>query len=512
MERNRRELGEMSDENLDALFSRISISSDTKSSTDPDHLSAICEAVNLLHTSDFADRLKGMKLLRAVTTQITPPLDAIIDSGITPVAIHFLSRACEANQTINDWSMVFEATWVILNLLSGNADQVNKLLRRDDAVDVPLIKLLLHHEAPLSVKDHACWGIGNIAATGREYRDKLLTQGAVHAVVTYWGQLVQVQLDGDVNHLARKFTPNVAWCLSNLSRSAFGAVDVSFFSPFAGVLVAHGVSYDVFEVAEEFCTVCQQLVDASDSRFAEVMATVQGAHYVEAQCGALLRNGLLACTGMTSLLSSLSTANDRVTEAFFQGNTVSLLFAIASSSSSSPQMRKLAFFTLSNVAATPMCFPELMRCSILDVCLATIRTFGSGPCDAAAFEAMVTVSNLLENVEDQELLLGILPPIALVVYGVCSSALAAGRDSFHDQGLLNRFFHACGDFLRQTAKFFREANRESRLTRDHVADAVLPFLYPECALEVSQEISEGDCGCEYELQMLWRELAESELV
>jgi len=91
------------------------------------------------------------------------PIQAIIDSNLVPVFIHFLGR--------DDYTqMQFEAVWALTNITSGMQEHVKLVV--DKGVIAILQKLL--HTNDINLRNQVIWLIGNISGDDVKYRDLFL--------------------------------------------------------------------------------------------------------------------------------------------------------------------------------------------------------------------------------------------------------------------------------------------------------------------------------------------------
>ena len=475
----------MSEADLEACFGRISITSETTQTTDPRQLKAIFDAVALLQQDDAQSRLYGMKKLRVVTTETPPPIDAIIDSGITPVVIHFLQTNATSNS--NSWEIVWEASWVMLNLLSGNENQVIKLLDRENTV-VHLLQLLSDADVPVTVKDHACWAIGNIAGTGTKYRDKLLEDGAVSCIFAMWDQLHKPENSVEF----QRFAPTVSWTLANLTRQRFGPVIVTSFAPYVRAICLAIADTALSAVADEFCAVCSDLIESCGD-FADLMQRHNGAAYLDQRCQYLIKSSsaIMSSKGTLILIGSLAGTTDFVTRAFCAPSVVNFLLAVASSSTD-PKHRSSALWCLSNFAATPNCRGDLVESGVLDVSLAALQQLSSADVICAR-EAVVVAMHITSASASVNEFINVFPPFIAEIYAFFKALTADEQKTIvlatFDHQEFGKFCTVCDQFVSNVANMTQYLLRRFEISADDLTNVILPFLFSQDALAFCEQVA-----------------------
>ncbi|GAY59676.1 hypothetical protein CUMW_196330 [Citrus unshiu] len=138
-------------------------------------------------------RVNALRELRRLLSRFEfPPIETALQAGAIPVLVQCLAFGSPDEQLL-------EAAWCLTNIAAGKQEETKALL--------PALPLLIAHLGEKSsspVAEQCAWALGNVAGEGEEFRNVLLSQGALPP-------------------LARMMLPNkgstvrtAAWALSNL--------------------------------------------------------------------------------------------------------------------------------------------------------------------------------------------------------------------------------------------------------------------------------------------------------
>ncbi|KAL2918655.1 hypothetical protein HK105_201489 [Polyrhizophydium stewartii] len=192
--------------------------------------------VNRLHSHNPEDRLYGIRKIRKYVCGGTWALGCIAARGLSWADLFRLSDpllACACISTENSevhaqnlitykvleklmWLLqptepdlvLFETLWVLTNIAAGPTHQTTEIV---NIGFLPLLVQLLRHESG-SVRTQAAWAIGNIVGDREGFRDRVLKEGTLPAILTIWQGKFQ-------DESSRKEAFRIAmWVVDNMCR------------------------------------------------------------------------------------------------------------------------------------------------------------------------------------------------------------------------------------------------------------------------------------------------------
>jgi len=162
-----------------------------------DRLKQIPNWVAGCHSDDPTVELECTRHFRKLLSiERSPPIAQVIESGVIPRFVHFLTRKENPN-------LMFEAAWALTNIASGTSNDTKVVI---NSGAVPLLIELLADKWE-DVREQAVWALGNIAGDSPQSRDMLLDMGIIEPLLA-------------VCDPSCKMTTlrNATWALSNLCR------------------------------------------------------------------------------------------------------------------------------------------------------------------------------------------------------------------------------------------------------------------------------------------------------
>jgi len=160
----------------------------------PSSLSQLVEDVN---SNERFKQYRGAIGVRKLLASDISLIQNIIDMNLVPRMIEFL-------QLKEQPALQVEAAWALANVACGTTAQTQVVL---DKGAIPWFIQLLRSKSP-EVKDQAIWALGNIAGDSSVYRDRLLANGVLLA-------LLNIVEDPDC---PQSMIKNGSWAISSLCR------------------------------------------------------------------------------------------------------------------------------------------------------------------------------------------------------------------------------------------------------------------------------------------------------
>ncbi|KAF7701561.1 Importin subunit alpha-4 [Cucumispora dikerogammari] len=164
-----------------------------------------------LVSTDLREISEGVVEFRHLLSEnMSPPIRAVVDSGVVPRFVELLSRKCVVYSN-GDEKLIrnirLETAWVITNIASGSSEQTQIVVESGAA---PLLIDMLS-ENDEEIIDQAVWALGNISGESEKMRNMIIFSNATEVVAK-----IGLILSGEKKYI--KILRNITWLLSNLNR------------------------------------------------------------------------------------------------------------------------------------------------------------------------------------------------------------------------------------------------------------------------------------------------------
>merc|ERR1711936_902575 len=257
---------------------------------------SIEEIQNGILSNDGHKQIQATQSARKILSrERNPPIDVMINLGILPRLVEFLSHADAP-------ALQFESAWALTNIASGTPDQTKAVV---SSGAVPhFVKLLRSPDQ--NVCEQAVWALGNIAGDGPIMRDHVINNGVIQPLLA----LVNPETPAP-------FLRNVTWTISNLCRNKNPS------PPFEVVkqclpCLAQLVQHTDKEVLADACWALSYLTDGTNDK----IQCVVDAGVIPSLVRLLDSGELPVMTPSLRTLGNIVTGNDTQTDAVLASNAV----------------------------------------------------------------------------------------------------------------------------------------------------------------------------------------------
>lgn len=280
------------------------------------------DLLKALYSDDIEAQIQATaKFRKALSKETNPPIQKVIDAGVVPRFVEFLSH--ENNL------LKFEASWALTNVASGSSNQTHVVV---EANAVPVFVSLLS-SSEQDVREQAVWALGNIAGDSPMCRDHVLQCGVLEPLLNI------IESNRRLSMLR-----NSTWTLSNMCRGKNPQPDWNSISQVIPVLSKLIYTLDE-DVLVDALWAISYLSDGANEKIQAIIDAGIPRRLVEL----LMHPSAQVQTPALRSVGNIVTGDDVQTQVIINCGALSALLSLLSSPRDG--VRKEACWTISNITA-----------------------------------------------------------------------------------------------------------------------------------------------------------------
>nr|VDD41374.1 unnamed protein product [Brassica oleracea] len=290
-----------------------------------ERLENITQLVAGVNSDDRSLQLEAtIGIRKLLSVDHSPPIDEVIQSGVVPRLVHFLSSVVDFSE------LQFEAAWALTNIASGTSDNTEVII---DSGAIPLF-IELFASPCFEVREQAVWAVGNVAGDSPKFRDFVLRCDAMRPLLAQFNE-----------HTKPSMLRNAAWTLSNFCRGKPAPALEQVTKPALPVLERLLHSNDD-EVLTDACWALSYLSDGSD----EKIQTVINAGVIPSLVPLLAHHLPSVLIPALRTIGNIVTGDDMLTQEVLNHQALPRLLPILTSTYKR-SIKKEACWVISNITA-----------------------------------------------------------------------------------------------------------------------------------------------------------------